>query len=561
MERGVLFEVETGDWPGPSVRPCARQTRKAWQKPPPKAEVASLAGESVERASGPESVMKTTTRRAFLGELGRGVGGTALGVALAERLGWAEKLWLPSERLRFGRLDSLVDLQQATPADELLGQLVKELRSGTSLSDVVAAGALANARAYGGTNYDGYHALMAMIPSFEMAAQMPAPYAALPVLKVLHRNARFLQESGRASVDALEPLEAADGTGDLVQSVRARDLSAAERSLAALEPASHARAYEELQTVVRDEMNVHRVVLSWRAYDLLRLTNQKHALTLLRQSVRFCIDEDNHRVDRGQAPNPIRELLPRLLEEHRLAERERGNRAADEPWIESLADTVFSAERAAAAGAVAAALAEGFDPEDVGAALSLAATRLLLNDAGTTTDGKGKPVGSVHGASVGVHASDAVNAWRHIARVGSARNAFASLIAGAYHTAGQSGLVGAQPHDADGKAREEQDPAALLDEIEHRIRERDQTGACQAARRYCALGHAPAELFARLLAFAVSEDGALHAEKYFLTAQEEHGRARPGHRAHYLVALTRVQASQFGFPAPGCEEARKLLAS
>ena len=65
---------------------------------------------------------------------------------------------------------------------------------------------------------------------------------------------------------------------------------------------------------------------------------------------------------------------------------------------------------------------------------------------------------------------------------------------------------------------------------------------------------------ALLLGFAVSEDGALHAEKYFRTAQDEHSVARAPHRALYLVALTRVMASHFGFPAPGCEEARTLLA-
>jgi hypothetical protein len=173
----------------------------------------------------------------------------------------------------------------------------------------------------------------------------------------------------------------------------------------------------------------------------------------------------------------------------------------------------------------------------------------------------GRPVGSVHGASVGVHASDAANAWRHVARVGGARNAFASLIAGAYHTAGQSSLVGAQPIDHDGEPCKLGAPAELLREIEARIRARDQKGACLAARRYGEAGHTPAKLFELLLGFAVSEDGALHAEKYFRTAQEEHSTARAIHRPLYLVALSRVMASHFGFPAPGCEEARKLLAS
>ncbi|HET6202982.1 MAG TPA: hypothetical protein VFI25_09305 [Planctomycetota bacterium] len=508
--------------------------------------------------------MKTTSRRQFLGGIGTTMGSAAVGFALAERLGFAETLArIAPERLKFGALDPLVDLMQATPADALLPLVVERLRRGTPLADLVGAGALANARAYGGTNYNGYHALMAMMPSFEMAAQMPPPYAALPVLKVLHRNARFFQESGRAQEDALEPLESrggAAGAPGLVETLRARNLSQAERTFAALEERARTQAYEELQTVVRDEMNVHRVVLAWRAYDLLRLTGQEHALTMLRQSVRFCIDEDGARASRGGAENEIRSLLPKLMEEHGLDGRERGTRKADEPWIERLSDTLFSADRATAARAAAAALAEGIDPEDVGAAMSLAATRLLLHDPGQSKAGPGKPIGSVHGASTGVHASDAANAWRHIARVGGARNAFASLIAGAYHTAGQSGNVGALPHDHDGEPCAKDDPAALLSEIDGRIRGRDQKGACQAARRYCALGHPSEKLFALLLGFAVSEDGALHAEKYFRTAQDEHASARAPHRGLYLVALTRVMASHFGFPAPGCEEARKLLA-
>src|SRR6185503_5648830 len=116
-------------------------------------------------------------------------------------------------------------------------------------------------------------------------------------------------------------------------------------------------------------------------------------------------------------------LLPALLDEHGLERKERGTRRAEDAWIERLAGTVFSSEREPAARTVAAALAEGFDPEDVGAALTLAATHLLLNDPGQTRESTGKPIGSVHGASVGVHASDAANAWRHIARIGSAQNA------------------------------------------------------------------------------------------------------------------------------------------
>ena len=504
--------------------------------------------------------MKTASRREFLGGIGATIGSAAVGFAIAERLGFAEALFIAArERLTFGALDPLVDLMQATPADALMPLLIGKLHGGTSLSDIVAAGALANARAYGGTNYNGYHTLMAMMPSFEMAAQMPAPYAALPVLKVMHRNARFFQDTGRATRDELEPIEDAPSENGLVESVRSRDLPRAEKSLAKLQGVSPERAYEELQTVVRDDMNVHRVVLAWRAHDLLRLTGEEHAVTMLRQSVRFCIDEDGQRERRGLASSEIRTLLPELMEKNGLSSRQLGKRAADDAWIERLSDTFFATDRPAAARAAAAALAEGFDPEDVGAAMSLAATRLLLHDAGLAKAVEGKPIGSVHGASIGVHASDAASAWRHVARIGSAHNTIASLIAGAYHTAGQSGQMSSLPHDHDGEPCTKEDPAALREEIEGRIRGRDQKGACVATRRYCELGHPSADLFALLLRFAVSEDGALHSEKYFRTAQEEHSLARPKHKSLYLVALTRVMASQYGYPAPGCEEARKLL--
>src|SRR5207249_697322 len=118
---------------------------------------------------------------------------------------------------------------------------------------------------FGGTDYNGYHALMAMAPSYQMAAQMPAPFTALPVVKVVHRNARFVAEACKGRGDALEPIEdGATGTG-LVENVRRLDLPQAERSLAALAARSEPQAYEQLQTVVRDDVNVHRVVLAWRA--------------------------------------------------------------------------------------------------------------------------------------------------------------------------------------------------------------------------------------------------------------------------------------------------------
>jgi hypothetical protein len=60
--------------------------------------------------------------------------------------------------------------------------------------------------------------------------------------------------------------------------------------------------------------------------------------------------------------------------------------------------------------------------------------------------------------------------------------------------------------------------------------------------------------------FAISEDGALHAEKYYQTAMEEFANLRPALRWGQLVGLARVSASEYGYPAPGVSEAARLLA-
>jgi hypothetical protein len=70
----------------------------------------------------------------------------------------------------------------------------------------------------------------------------------------------------------------------------------------------------------------------------------------------------------------------------------------------------------------------------------------------------------------------------------------------------------------------------------------------------------PAEpLFRHLVRFAVSEDGALHAEKYFQTVWDDFNATRPSFRWRHLVSLARVTASEYGKPAAGQSEARELL--
>jgi hypothetical protein len=202
-------------------------------------------------------------------------------------------------------------------------------------------------------------------------------------------------------------------------------------------------------------------------------------------------------------------------------------------------------------------------PEAVGEAISLAANRLVLCDPGRRNGDGGptKPDGSVHGDSVGVHASDAANAWRNIARVSNERNTVASLIVGAYHTAGQSGGEMKQPHPLPEQLEKvkTRDADALLREAEAAIRDKDQARVCALVQCYGEAGGAPRAVFDLLLKYGVSEDGALHAEKYYRTVTEEFAATRPAFRWRQLVALARVTTSEYGFPAPGYADACRLL--
>ncbi|MBV9122556.1 MAG: hypothetical protein JO112_04295, partial [Planctomycetes bacterium] len=141
--------------------------------------------------------MTSSNRREFLADVGRGMLIASVGSALAADLGLSTGFASePSAPLSFGDREPLVALMQETPADKLLPALVSKLQTGTDLGTLVAAAALANARTFGGQDYTGYHAFMALAPSFQMAAELPESSRPLPVLKVLYRNTHRIQEFG-----------------------------------------------------------------------------------------------------------------------------------------------------------------------------------------------------------------------------------------------------------------------------------------------------------------------------------------------------------------------------
>jgi hypothetical protein len=450
---------------------------------------------------------------------------------------------------------------QETPLAELQRTLVGKLRTGTDLKSLIAAGTLANARTFRGHDYIGFHTFMALAPALDMAERLPAALKPLPVLKVLYRNTERIHATGGPLPQSQNPVSSAgianaDGLA-LRTATRAGDQQKAEQILAAMAGQPRGEIFNHMQYAVQDSADVHRVVLAWRAWLAIDLVGDQYAQSLLSQSVRFCTDSSQYRIKRNQPEPELWTTLPALLDQHKLLNKPFGNREADDKWIDDLAFTIFTSSPSLATDAVAQTMADGFQQESIAEAISLAANLQLLHDPGRPKAASGdKVIGSVHGDSVGVHASDAANAWRNIARVSNHRNAVVSLLLGAHHSAGMRNQIGRDPwplkHD-DAERVDSTDKALAM--IDDAIRSKDQALAGAAVNRYHELGGNAKPVFD----FATSEDGALHAEKFYRTVTEEFATTRSSLRWRQLVGLARVSASEYGTESPGYREACSLL--
>jgi hypothetical protein len=105
----------------------------------------------------------------------------------------------------------------------------------------------------------------------------------------------------------------------------------------------------------------------------------------------------------------------------------------------------------------------------------------------------------------------------------------------------------------------ETDADGLLARLDEAVQNNLQAHATAITHRYGELSLPEDRLFGSLLKYAVSEDGALHAEKYFQTVWDDFHATRPSARWRHLTSLARVTASEFGKPAAGQLEARELL--
>jgi hypothetical protein len=510
------------------------------------------------------------TRRDFLKDVGTGVVVASVGSSLAADLGFSPAFADEGpERLRFGALEPLVALMQETPAPALMPLVVERLRQGTALRDVVAAAALANARTFGGEDYVGFHTMMAISPAYHMAGELPESRRALPVLKVLFRNASRIQAFGGPAREVLHPVQALrqpqQPSGELLRdTVRRGNMNESERTYAALATSAD-EAFNNVLFAVQDAPEVHRVVLPYRAWDLMKIIGRDQAHTLLRQSVRYCVRAENPGYK--QHFGNVRTLLPRLLDRHGLIGRPLGTRVAEDRWVDELSRAIFAGTAEQSADAAAAALAEGWDAAAVSEAISLAANQLILRDNGRPqAAGPDKPIGSIHGDSIGVHACDSANAWRNLARAANPRNRVVCLLLGAWQVAhdrisrGGSFLTWQPYPRAEARAEVRRlAPGNLLAALEEAIRNRNQVAAAAVVHRYGESGLATQPLWDLLRRYAISEDGALHAEKFYRTVTEEFASTRAAFRWRHLIALGRVTASAHGYAAPGHTEACRLL--
>ena len=524
--------------------------------------------------------MINCNRRELFIDTAKGMVLAGLGLSVSRDLGLAPA-WAAEEpsRLTFGAMEPLVDFLAQTPPDRIISACVGKIRSGTSLRELVAGAALANARAFGGEDYVGFHTLMALAPAWSMANEAGNhPESALPVLKVLYRNANRLKERGPGP-DTMGPLPSVPVSSENTASAsvrdaaRAKNLQKAEQLFAPFASQGPNFGLDALMEMVDDGAEVHRTVLVAKSLELSGFVGTPNAHTLLRQSVHYCVKNESS-VGYVQQSAELRQVIPTLLERHHLltSSTHRGKAKAakrmDDAWVTGFSRTVLGATPAAAAEAVALALAEGIHPEDIGEALALGSNFLVLRDKGRRGQAiqPGKPEGSVHGDSTGVHSGDSTHAWRAIARSGNIRTRNSSLILAGYQLARDRSYQGTEILSANpvyfGSVNESAKTVPegkLALELEIAIRAKDQPRAAALVQRMGDLNMDATIAKGILRKFATSEDGALHAEKYYRTACDDFETTRKSLRWSHLAGLARVTASAYGFKAPGIEEASSIL--
>ena len=275
-----------------------------------------------------------------------------------------------------------------------------------------------------------------------MSRELPEAQRPLPVVKVLHRNTSRIQESGGRSHEVLHPVAPAtlspgqSGGEVLREAVRAKDMAAAEKTFAALAARGTGRGVQRppLRRAGQHRGPPHRASLPRLGP---ALADRPGACPYACCGSRFTT------ASRASASGSTRPS--------------RTSRASSCPSC----STSITWWQAAGARAGRRRLGRSPEPDDFRGHRRASRRRRGRGAGrghGSRCDRRGhlagrqpayparrrpqaseaqqnKPVGSVHGDSIGVHACDSANAWRNMAKVSNPRNTVACLILGAYQVA------------------------------------------------------------------------------------------------------------------------------
>ena len=379
-----------------------------------------------------------------------------------------------------------------------------------------------------------------------MAAELPAASAALPVLKVLYRNTSRIHATGGAAKEVLHPIaENAIGRCRACRRAHSRGGSRQEsrsRRTTAWPPQHRALARRGVQRFAagggrRRRSASHRPGLSrlgsvGPGWARARRDHVAAVVALLRRQLQAELRRSLCRHSRAAAQ--IARSVP--------AGRARAGHARGRRCLDRIDVRTRSSPRRPTRPRTPSPprWPKASAPHPVADAdRAWRANQLVLRDAGRLARNAqpNKPVGSVHGDSIGVHACDSVNAWRNIAAVSNRRNAVASLILSAWQVASDRGFGGSEILAAQPQPEPQQIEKIT---VRDRLRLLARAGRCHpsagsgpclrrgACLRRARLPGRPVQDL--LLRYAISEDGALHAEKFYSTTNEEFARARPKFR-------------------------------
>ena len=122
-----------------------------------------------------------------------------------------------------------------------------------------------------------------------MSQELPTELAPLAVMKVLYRNTDRIAEHGGRRTEVLHavqafPTSSALTSESLREAVRAKDVKKAESIFAGIARTGADEDSTRFLLTVQDNTEVHRVVLPYRAWDMLQLAGKEQAQVLLRQS-------------------------------------------------------------------------------------------------------------------------------------------------------------------------------------------------------------------------------------------------------------------------------------